>query len=116
DPVLGTTISRVGLRRPTTRLFSEIVSASCSIMWKRMLVCGLMAIALPSPAAFGQVEIANLREDVRGLVQRVGELLLRVEQLERENAELRRQVSSSNQAYATVADLNAAVAELNRTI
>ena len=42
-------------------------------------------------AAFGQgaqVEVANLREDVRGLSQRVAELSLRLEQLERENADL----------------------------
>ena len=36
-----------------------------------------------------QVELANLREDIRELSQRVRELMLRMEQLERENAELR---------------------------
>lgn len=66
--------------------------------------------------AHSQIEIANLREDVRGLMQRVGELILRVEQLERENSELRQRVGHAGQAYASVADLQAAVVELNRTI
>ena len=38
-----------------------------------------------------QMELANLREDVRGLTQRVGDLMLRVEQLERDNTNLRTQ-------------------------
>lgn len=74
---------------------------------------GLAAAALgQSP----QVELANLREDVRGLVQRVGELSLRLEQLERENAELRRKVGAADSSHATVVQLNEAVAELNRSI
>jgi LysM repeat protein len=60
--------------------------------------------------------MANLREDVRGLVQRVGELSLRVEQLERQNAELRDKVSATGPAYATLAQLNDAITELRRAI
>lgn len=71
------------------------------------------ALAQTSPL---QVELANLREDVRGLVQRVGELGLRVEQLERENADLRRKTPDTKRAYATVEQLNEAVADLNRAI
>ncbi len=82
-------------------------------MWKSLFVCGLLAT---TAAAQTQIETANLREDVRGLSQRVGELMLRVEQLERENAELRQRTSNATQSYATVADLNQAVSELNRTI
>jgi len=63
-----------------------------------------------------QYELANLREDMRGLVQRVGELTLRVEQLERENATLRSRSDSAAQSYATVAQLNDAVADLNRIV
>jgi LysM repeat protein len=100
----------------TSRLFSELLSASCVVMWKRLFVAGLLAVTASALRAQSQIEIANLREDVRGLVQRVGELNLRVEQLERENAELRQRVSSAGQAYASVADLEAAVAELNRSI
>lgn len=62
------------------------------------------------------MEFANLREDVRGLVQRVGELSLRVEQLERENADLKQRVSAADKAYVSVAQLNDAIADLNRNI
>ncbi|HUG11473.1 MAG TPA: LysM peptidoglycan-binding domain-containing protein [Opitutaceae bacterium] len=61
------------------------------------------------------VEVANLREDVRMLSQRVGELSLNVEQLQRENQSLRNQASAGNQAFATLAQLNSAIAELKRT-
>lgn len=62
------------------------------------------------------IDLANMREDVRLLNQRTGEMALRLERLERENAELKRQVSGSAQSYATVVQLNEAVAEINRTI
>lgn len=63
-------------------------------------------------------ELANLREDVRLLTQKVGSLTLKVEDLERENAALRKQVAAAaqNQAYATVNQLNDAVATLDRAI
>lgn len=84
-------------------------------MWKCLLAGGALAAA-----AWGQtapnVELANLREDVRGLVQRVGELSLRVEQLERENAELRQRGASAERSFATVAQLNEAVADVNRSL
>ena len=85
-------------------------------MWKSLFVGGLLAVTASAQTAQSQIEIANLREDVRGLVQRVGELALRVEQLERENAELRQRANTAGQVYASVADLEAAVAELNRSI
>lgn len=62
------------------------------------------------------LEVAGLREDVRILVQRVGQLSLRVEQLERENASLRQATAGLDSTYATVAQLNAAVADLSRAI
>ena len=55
-----------------------------------------------------------MREDVRLLTQRLGELQLRVEQLEKENQELR--ARANNQNLASVAQLNEAVADLNRAI
>jgi len=84
-------------------------------MLTRTLLTGglLMAMAVSAPAQSEQVERANLREDVRGLTQRVGELSLRIEQLERQNAELR---EKNAQSFATLTQLNDAVAELNRTI
>jgi LysM repeat protein len=85
-------------------------------MLSRPLIgCVIFAITF-LPAATAQVELANLREDVRGLMQRVSELGLRVEQLERENADLRRKNADTPRAYATVAQLNEAVADLNRAI
>ncbi len=80
-------------------------------------------LALILPAALGtaqvqsvQVEVAHLREDVRGLVQRVGELSLRIEQLERENNALRNQTSAAAESFVTMKMLNDAVTDLNRTI
>jgi LysM repeat protein len=99
----------------TTRLFSRSVSPSCTGMWKSLLagsVIAATAFAQNSP----QIEIANLREDVRGLTQRVGELALHLEQLERENAELRHRSSVADRSYATVAQLNEAIADVNRNV
>ncbi|MBP9901724.1 MAG: LysM peptidoglycan-binding domain-containing protein [Verrucomicrobia bacterium] len=78
-----------------------------------LVMTGTMAVA-QSPSV--QYEVANLREDVRGLVQRVGELNLRVEQLERENSDLRGKASAAAQSNVSVEQLNEAVADLNRTI
>jgi LysM repeat protein len=61
-------------------------------------------------------QVAGLREDVRLLMQRVGEMSLRIEQLERENSALMRSTDGLESTYATVAQLNEAVAELNRAI
>ncbi|MDD3180985.1 MAG: LysM peptidoglycan-binding domain-containing protein [Opitutaceae bacterium] len=60
-----------------------------------------------------QVELANLREDVRLLSQRVGELSLTVEHLTRQNSDLQ---SRASQSYVTIEQLNQAIAELNRTM
>lgn len=84
-------------------------------MWKSFLAGGVVA-ATAFAQTPPQLELANLREDVRGLVQRVGELSLRLEQLERENADLRQRASSADKSYATVAQLNDAIADLNRNI
>ncbi|MBL9204973.1 MAG: LysM peptidoglycan-binding domain-containing protein [Opitutaceae bacterium] len=69
-------------------------------------------------SAWGQsnVEFANLREDVRIAAQRLGELSLRVEQLERENAQLKAQADSASKSFATIAQVNEAIAELNRVL
>jgi LysM repeat protein len=72
----------------------------------------LSAQAVNSPA----VELANLREDVRLLVQRVGELSLRVEQLENENARLARLAAGAQDNAATSSQLNTAIADLTRDI
>jgi nucleoid-associated protein YgaU len=95
-------------------LFLRDDSLNLAAMLSRFLLgCALATVATAQTA---QVELANLREDVRGLVQRVGELTLRLEQLERENGELKKKSGDSTRAYATVEQLNDAVADLNRTI
>ncbi len=80
----------------------------------------LLGCALGSVSAWAQsstqIEVANLREDVRGLVQRVGELQLRVEQLERENVELSRRAESGQRSAVTLVQLNEAIATLNQAI
>jgi LysM repeat protein len=85
-------------------------------MWKFVLIGWFAGATMLAQPAVSSIDIANLREDVRGLTQRVGELALRVEQLERENTEMRSRVSGANQNYVTMLQLNAAVDDLNRTI
>ncbi|MEO7412325.1 MAG: LysM peptidoglycan-binding domain-containing protein [Opitutaceae bacterium] len=85
-------------------------------MFPRFFVAGLFAALCTAPGLLGQVELANLREDVRGLAQRVGELSLKIEQLERENASLRQSTQGLNQTYVTLSQLNNAIADLNATI
>lgn len=77
----------------------------------------LLTVGLGQVAAQTNVDFANLREDVRVLTQQVGALTLRLEELERENARLRSQASQiTDSNYATVAQLNEAVAELNKSL
>ena len=83
--------------------------------------CALIGLGValgPARAQSGasSLDIANLREDVNLLTQRLGDLQIRVEQLERENTDLKNQTGNAAQTYATVAQLNDAVAELNRMV
>ena len=51
-------------------------------MWKAACAAvAVFGIAVALPAQSIPIELANLREDVRLLAQRTGELALRVEQL-----------------------------------
>jgi LysM repeat protein len=61
------------------------------------------------------LELANLREDVRLLQQTVGELSASVVQLQRDNAALSSQTESGKSAYATLVQLNDAIAQLQQT-
>jgi len=70
--------------------------------------------AYPNYQAGGQgFEVASLREDVRQLGQNLAALSLRVEQLEKANNALQAQ---SDQNYVTLAQLNQALAELQKTL
>lgn len=75
----------------------------------------LLSVTAQAQQSMG-TELANLREDVRLLTQKVGSLSLKVEELERENTALRAQTASSAQAYATVQQLNEVVVSLDRAI
>jgi LysM repeat protein len=83
-------------------------------MWKSLFL-GSFVVGTAF-AQSPQIELANLREDVRGLTQRVGELSLKLEQLERENADLRQRTGAADRSFATVAQLNEAIAELRGKI
>lgn len=85
-------------------------------MWKRLLWGCVFAVSAAAQTTPTQVELANLREDVRGLVQRVGELMLRVEQLERENSQLKSHAGAAERSYVTLTQLNDAIATLNQAI
>ncbi len=73
---------------------------------------GLLAATAYGQPDSTRMELANLRQDVMLLTQRVGELTMTVEQLNRENSALQNKAS---QSYVTIEQLNRAVAELNRT-
>jgi LysM repeat protein len=100
----------------TTRLFLRPQSASCTAMWKSLAFgCAFSGVALAQNPA-SSFELANLREDVRGLSQRVSELSLRLEQLERENAELRLRDSAGAKTFVTLVQLNQAIADQNHNL
>ncbi len=82
------------------------------------LLCAALLSPIAVPRASAQAEVADLREDVRGLSQRVGELSLRVEQLEHENAQLKAKAASGPGSgdFVTSVQFNAAVADLNAAI
>jgi LysM repeat protein len=64
-----------------------------------------------------QYQIANIEEDIRVLDERTRSLSLQIEQLTRENAQLREQMNRVDELtknIATVAELNRAVAEATR--
>jgi LysM repeat protein len=83
-----------------------------------MLLCAFLAPLLAAPAARAQTGLADMQEDIRGLNQRVGELSLRVEQLEHDNEVLRSKLAAvdGHKDVVTTPQLNAAVAELNASI
>ena len=102
--------------RRTSRLFSRSAFRKLRGMLSRLFLGCALAVAASAQTAAPQVELANLREDVRGLTQRLGELSLRVEQLERENTELRAHAVTAGKSYVTIAQLNDAVTDLTHAI
>ncbi len=83
------------------------------------LLFTLLATLASAQVTNDPVNLADVREDVRLLSQNLGALTLRVEQLDRRVAALQSQqasASANSQNFATVDQLNQAVADLNRTI
>lgn len=67
-----------------------------------MAVAGLQAQPLPPDAAR---QLAILNQDVAQLRQQMGQVMLQVEALQRENAELRRRLETASAGLATVVQL-----------
>jgi LysM repeat protein len=84
--------------------------------WSSLLPALVFAASASGQAPPSALDIANLQEDVRGLTQRVNDLNLRVEQLEHQSTAPAPANEAANQGYATLIQLNAAVAELNHSI
>lgn len=86
-------------------------------MWK-ISVFALAAVvyAAPLAAQTANVDLANLRQDVALLDQRQRALTVQMETLTRENESLRKQVAAASTGVASLAQLNDAVADLNKTI
>jgi LysM repeat protein len=77
---------------------------------------GLLAVttsALWAQSNDPRQELFILREDVRLLTQRVGELSLTVEQLNRDNTSLQ---AKTNQSFVTLEQLNKSIADVNRSM
>lgn len=87
-------------------------------MFRGLLLLPALALAGAAEAqnAPTAVDYANLREDVRGLDQRLNDLSLRVDALERQAGQLSAAAQAGDRGYATLVQLNAAVADLNRSI
>lgn len=84
--------------------------------WILLGSMGLLAVSAAAqsiPSANAAYELTSLKEDVRILTQRVGELSMTVEQMSRENASLQ---SKANQSYVTLEQLNRAISDLNRNM
>ena len=60
-----------------------------------------------------RVELANLRQDMADLRQRVGQLELTIDQLNRDNAALQ---AKAGQSFVTIEQFNRSVADINRSM
>jgi LysM repeat protein len=76
-------------------------------------LCVVLTTAVWAQSNDPRQELYSLREDLRVLTQRVGELSLSVEQLTRDNSTLQ---AKSNQSFVTMEQLNKALADINRTM
>ena len=75
------------------------------------LSLGLICLIVPLkaqnyPSTDSRVQIANLTQDVRLLAQKIGQLQVRVEQLEKENAALRKQAIDQKDLESRLNQMN----------
>jgi len=82
--------------------------------WRRVLPLFFLAAAAQAQNPPTGIDFANLQEDVRGLSQKVDALTLQLEQLQPHPGFTAPAPDLSS--YATLVQLNAAVADLNRAI
>lgn len=83
---------------------------------RNWIILGSLVVAATAwgqPANNLAFELANLREDLRMLNQRVGEMQMTVEQLSREKEALQ---AKTSQTYVTLEQMNRALADLSRTL
>lgn len=101
------------------RLFLTAIFPSLPFMRSRSFSLGrIVAFLILAGTAAAQIDqtrmdLVNLREDVRMLSQRIGELTMTVEQLARENNSLQ---SRASQNFVTIEQLNRVVADMNRSL
>jgi LysM repeat protein len=83
-----------------------------------LILTGLFVCAVPARAQNQSLAaaVASMQQEMLLLRERSQQLSLRVEELEAQNAELRKAVAGTGQSYATVTQLNTAVADFNTAI
>ncbi len=87
------------------------------MFYSRFIVVFLcLAIATKAQQAASSLDVANLREDMHGLSDKINDLTLKVEQLESENAQLKKSLSGTSQNYVTQNQLSDVIAELKLAI
>ncbi len=86
---------------------------SSFLRYSGLLVAMTSAVWAQTASSDPRQELFNLREDVRLLSQRVGELSLTVEQLNRDNSSLQ---AKTSQSFVTLEQLNKSIADVNRTM
>jgi LysM repeat protein len=108
----------VAWRRRRSSLVFATHFRKLAVMLKSFLLMGALALATTVSAQppATQLDIANMREDIRGLSQKVSDLSLRLEQLERDNNELRGRAGATEKSYVTLNQLSDALADLDRTM
>ena len=83
-------------------------------LMRSSLVMAALALSAPLFAQTGSLaELGSLRQDLMLLNQRVGELSMAVERLDRENETLK---SSARQNFVTMDQLNRSIADANRAV